>query len=375
VDDVITWTLPAPRFGITYKLDEAGKTVVKANAGRFWWNPDVQVASSVNPNISTGFERYAWADPNSDRTYQISEQGRLLSRTGGAGLALDPNLENTYTDELATWLDHELRPNFGVRTGLVWRGQRQIRQTVNTAQPFSGFTVPVQVRDPGPDGRTGTADDGALFDMFNLDPAFLGQVSNLVTNVDGDNDYYTWEITGNRRMTDGWSLMGSYSITWNREHASSPGAAANPVRTANAPLNPNDLINAAEDGRYHFALWNAKVHAVVPGPWRMQFSPLVRAQSGQPLGRTFVANLNYGTQRILAEPLGTQQQDLVAIVDLRVERLFDFGGGRLRAQVDLYNLLNANPVDFMSWASGASYLRPSSVIPPRIARFGVKFDW
>jgi hypothetical protein len=107
----------------------------------------------------------------------------------------------------------------------------------------------------------------------------------------------------------------------------------------------------------------------------MQFSPLVRAQSGQPLGRTFVANLNYGTQRILAEPLGTQQQDLVAIVDLRVERLFDFGGGRLRAQVDLYNLLNANPVDFMTWASGASYLRPSSVIPPRIARFGVKFDW
>jgi hypothetical protein len=92
------------------------------------------------------------------------------------------------------------------------------------------------------------------------------------------------------------------------------------------------------------------------------------------LGRTFVANLNYGTQRILAEPLGTQQQDLVAIVDLRVERLFDFGGER-RAQVDLYNLLNANPVDFLTWASGASYLRPSSVIPPRIARFGVKFDW
>ena len=86
-------------------------------------------------------------------------------------------------------------------------------------------------------------------------------------------------------MTSGWSLMASYSITWNRENLSSPGAAANPLRSSSTPLSPNDLINAGDDGRYHYALWNAKGHAV------------------------------------------------------------------------------------------SSYLRPSSVIPPRIVRFGVKVDW
>ena len=110
VDNVITWNLPAPRFGATYKIDGDGKTVVKANAGRYWWNPDVNVASSVNANIATAYERYAWTDPNRDRSYQAAEQGRLLSRVGGAGLALDPNLKDTYTDELAGWLDHELLP-------------------------------------------------------------------------------------------------------------------------------------------------------------------------------------------------------------------------------------------------------------------------
>ena len=85
VDNVITWNLPAPRFGVTFKLDEAGTTVLKANAGRYWWNPDVNVASSVNPNIATGYERYAWTDPNADRAFQPTEQGRLLSRVGGAG--------------------------------------------------------------------------------------------------------------------------------------------------------------------------------------------------------------------------------------------------------------------------------------------------
>ena len=375
VDNVISWNLPAPRLGVTYKIDEAGKTVVKANAGRYWWNPDVNVAGSVNPNIATGYDRFAWTDPNTDRTFQSPELGRLLSRVGGAGLTLDPDLKDTYTDELATWLDHELLPNFALRTGLVWRGQRQLRQTLNLAQPFSAFNLPVQVRDPGPDGRAGTTDDGALLTMYNLDQAYLGQVRSLVTNASAKNDYYTWEITGNRRMTRGWSLMGSYALTWNMENATSPGAAANPVRSADAPVNPNDLINTAEDGRYHFTLWNAKVHAVIPGPWGTQFSPMMRAQSGQPFGRTFVATMNYGTQRVLAEPLGTQHQDLVAIADLRVERLFPFGSRKLSAQLDFYNLFNSNPEDFISWAAGASYLRPSSVIPPRIVRFGLKFDW
>lgn len=170
--------------------------------------------------------------------------------------------------------------------------------------------------------------------------------------------------------------MATYAITWNQEHAASPGAAANAVRSADTAVNPNDLGNAGSDGRYHFSLWNAKVHAVIPAPWGLRFSPLVRAQEGQPFGRTFVATMNYGTQRILVEPLGARQQRTVTIADARVERSFPLGGSaRLSAQLDIFNLFNTNPEDFITWASGATYLRPSSVIPPRIVRFGAKFDW
>lgn len=377
IDNVKTWNLPAPRFGVTYKLDSEGKSVLKANAGRYWWNPDVNVASSVNANIATAYERYVWTDLNNDRTWQPGEQGRLIARVGGTALRLDPDLQNAYTNELAAWLDHELMPSFQLRTGIVWRGQRQLRQTINIARPYSAFNVPVPVRDPGPDGRIGSSDDGPLLTLYNLDPPLIGQVQNLVTNVDTKNDYYTWEITGNRRMTGNWSLMATYAITWNRENLASPGAAANPVRSADAPLSPNDVVNASDDGRYQYALWNAKLHAVVPLPWRLRVSPLLRAQAGQPFGRTFVANLNYGSQRVLAEPIGTQQQDHVTIFDARVERLFSLPGrsNRLAVQLDFYNLFNANPVDFLTWSSGSSYLRPTSVVPPRIVRIGAKFDW
>lgn len=217
--------------------------------------------------------------------------------------------------------------------------------------------------------------------MTNLTGKITFQLSQREKLIGGPgapskNDYYTWEITGNRRMVNAWSVMATYAITWNRENLASPGAAANPVRSADAPLNPNDIVDASADGRYQYALWTLKLHAVTPLPWRMRFAPLLRAQSGQPFGRTFVTTMNYGNQRVLAEPIGTQQQDHVTIFDARLERVFTLGrSSRVAAQLDFYNLLNANPVDFTTWGSGSSYLRPTSVVPPRIVRFGLEFDW
>ena len=67
-----------------------------------------------------------------------------MSTSGGAATeSLDPNLDDTYTRELAAWFERELFTNFGVRTGFVWRGQRQRFQSVNTFQAFENFTVPI----------------------------------------------------------------------------------------------------------------------------------------------------------------------------------------------------------------------------------------
>jgi hypothetical protein len=47
----------------------------------------------------------------------------------------------------------------------------------------------------------------------------------------------------------------------------------------------------------------SSVRSRYEGPWSLRFSPTYRYQSGQPFGRTFAATLNYGSQRILAEPI------------------------------------------------------------------------
>jgi hypothetical protein len=50
-------------------------------------------------------------------------------------------------------------------------------------------------------------------------------------------------------------------------------------------------------------------------------------------------------------------------------------GARLGVLVDFFNLFNANPVESLQWSSGSSFLRPTAIVPPRIIRFGAKFDW
>jgi len=51
------------------------------------------------------------------------------------------------------------------------------------------------------------------------------------------------------------------------------------------------------------------------------------------------------------------------------------GRHRLAGFVDVFNLLNANPEQNTSWSSGSSFLRPLSIVPPRLARIGVKLEW
>lgn len=141
------------------------------------------------------------------------------------------------------------------------------------------------------------------------------------------------------------------------------------------PLNPNDLINAGEDGRHDFRTWSAKVQGTIEGPWGLRVSPLLRHQSGQPFGRTIVATLNYGSVRILTEPVGTRRMAHLTVFDVRIEKGFSLGSARRVAGfVDVFNTFNANPEQSASWNTG-NFLRPIVIVAPRIARVGVKVDW
>jgi hypothetical protein len=293
--------------------------------------------------------------------------------------SVDPNLKDPYTLEAATWIEHELFSNFGLRTGFVWRGERQLRQRVNVNQPYSAFSVPVVIPDPGPDGVRGSADDGANIAGYNLDAEHSGLTpSYLMTNVPGaETSYKTWEVTGTKRMSSRWSAMASYAKTWSRSFGSINSNASQffgqTVRQDWLPITPNDLINANADGTMNTTDWQVKMSGTYEAPMGFRVAPFLRVQSGQNYGRTLLASTNYGSVRILAEPMDSRRQDDIVVFDTRVEKALKTPGGATAALfLDLYNILNANPNQSVTWSSGSSFLRPTAIVPPRVMRLGLK---
>ena len=377
VDEVIAWNLLVPRTGVSYDLTGDGRTVVKAGYGRYTLAPGSVVGFNANPNSNQWWRRYLWADADGSGLWEAGEEGRLLGSRGGVALeSLDAGLELPMVTEAAAWFERELPWGIGLRTGVVWRSTSQLFMRSSANRPFTAFTVPVSIADPGTDGRVGTVDDGPAIQGWDL-PRSIAELPpvNVVRNVAGaEGRHWTWEISAQRRYSGRWSLLASFAHVWNGDQANIYFGQA--VRQNPYPVTPNDLMNAGPDGRYDFTTWTAKVSGTFDGPWDLRVAPLLRHQSGQPFGRTFAARLESGTVRVLAEPMGTRRMDHVTLIDLRVEKGFRVPGERRAAAfIDVYNLLNANPAQNINWSSGSTFLRPLAIVPPRIVRLGARLDW
>jgi hypothetical protein len=57
-----------------YDLTGDRKTVVKANWGRFAFDPGIILADAANPNTSTQYAVWTWNDLNGDRVFHDHER-------------------------------------------------------------------------------------------------------------------------------------------------------------------------------------------------------------------------------------------------------------------------------------------------------------
>lgn len=367
VNGIVRFDNWGPRVSASFDVTGDAKTVAKASYGKFWLYPGADLASGLNPNATMWFERYGWTDRNGNGLFDTGEQGALqLVQGGRASTVFDDNLKNTYVNQGTIYLERELANSFGVRTGFVWNGRRQVRGQINVNRPLSTYTVPTTFRDPGVDGRLGTADDGATLTGYNLTPEALAlPIVNITTNLpEADSDYYNLEFTATRRETSFWSLQASYAYTWSHETALSAGAG----------YTPNSYINTDND-RLVFTTWQAKLLGTLKLKGDFRITPTVRFQAGTPYGRTFTQTLNWGNATVRAEPINAQRTANINVIDVRTEKAFRIGPGRFTGFFDVYNITNTNAEQAITTTSGSAWLRPVAITPPRIARVGLKFVW
>jgi hypothetical protein len=368
IDPVLTFNSWGPRAGLNADLTGDGRTLLKFHYGRFRLYPGPNFTAAFNPNPSPWSRTYLWTrDLNGNGRWDPGEEGPLAAVAGGsASTRLDPEIENTYVDQTTLFVEREVAPNLGVRSGLVWNARRQPSGTINISRPLAAYAVPVAITDPGPDGRIGTSDDGGALTAYGLAPEFTGLAPvNLTTNLpDSTSEYYTWEVTATKRQSARWSLLASFTHTWIREAALGAGN----------DFTPNALVNTT-GGRDRSTTWQGKLHATVRLPLAVLLVPVVRHQSGTPFARTFVRTLNYGNATIKAEPIASNRTPNITLFDLRTEKTFRIARARIMGFADVYNLFNTNAAQALTTSSGPAFLRPTVITGPRIARLGARLEW
>lgn len=378
--DVLTWRSAAPRFGAAYDVTGAGKTVLKGSWGWYNWTMgDQSFAANFDRNAST-ITTYRWSGPCQATAYTTCDyvpgsvdltptSSAFVTQTAPGNSILNPNLKQPRTYEVTAGVERELKSGFSVRGLYVYRRQNDLFMLVNPARPYSAYSVPVNVRDPGPDGVLGTVDDGQALTLYDVDRAYNGVafIKNQFQNTPASNasNFHTIDIEFNKRLGKRWGMLAAFTVLKNHRWLLGADNAA-------VAQSSNDLINPIDN------TWerDAKLEFTYNLPRGFVVSAFDQIQEGFGTQRTFLFTglpvLSSLTVRV--EPFGQVRLPNLHLLNMSVQKQFEvLKARRLTVRADVYNALNGNSESGLNQTSGPNYGTVTAYLPPRVARIGVEF--
>jgi hypothetical protein len=378
--DILTWNRVVPRLGAAWDLRGNGKSVLKSTYGWYSNSMGNLYAQLYNPNgeVTTN---YRWHDLNGNGDYDPGEVDLrssgvdFLSAFGGTNQILNPGLQQPVTYEYTAKLEQELVPNTALSVTYVYKrvhnlynksGQFTSVAGVNVLRPYGVYTVPIARSDPGPDGIVGTADDGGPLTIWDYPATYAGGAFNgqeIVNNpADRDDYFHSIEATFTKRYSSKWNALASFWVTKNHQ------------RIQATPQSANDDAFPIDE-TWH---WEGRVSGSYTLPYGIQFSGLLRSQSGVFGQRTarFTGIPQQSTVTLRMDPYGTEQGPTIAVLNLKGSKRIALGGSRrLDASFEIFNAANSSAATALTYLSGPSFGFVTGVVPPRVARFGLSFSF
>jgi Carboxypeptidase regulatory-like domain len=374
--DVLTWVRTVPRAGVAWNLDT--KTVVKSTFGIYNSAIGDQYADGYNKNAQVT-ATFKWTDPTHANDYvpgtvDLNLNGPdFINIAGAANNIPNQHLRQPITKEATASVERELMENLGFRALYVFQHQKDSFDLTgwNVLRPLSAYDTPITRQDPGPDGVLGTADDGAPVTFHDYNATYRGAafVGNERLNNPNNNWFHSMEFTLTKRASERWSAIASYWVIKNHRWIT------------NTFDNPNIFFPLDETWSYA---------TTVSGSYRLpgdvQVSGLLQSKTGvrgqrtytfrsaDPSGGPAIKQLN--TVTLALEPFGAQKGPALNVLDLRASKRLSLGSGRLvEVEFDVFNILNSSAPTAITFTSGPTFGYFSSVLPPRVARFGAKFSF
>jgi hypothetical protein len=401
----------SPRLGASYDLFGNGKTALKVTLNKYLAGLAANAGGVANPiNTLVLQTNRAWSDANGNFAPDCDllnpaangECAAMANANFGRqvrGVSIDPDTlrgwgSRDYNWELSAGVQREIVPRVSVDLGYFRRSYGNFQVTDNrTVGPadFDRFslTAPSDPRLPNGGGYT-------VSGLYDLNPAKFGQpADNYVTFA---KHYGTqverWngvDVSVNARMDTGLLVQGGVStgrtVTDNCEIVTQLPEILFSAPTLTLPNNnvwlPAQFCQQESPFLTQVKGYGAytipKIEVQLSGAFQSLPGPMILANFNAPntvVSPSLRRNLSGNAANIsvgLVEP-GTMYGERLYQLDLRFAKILRFGRTRTSANLDVYNVFNANPVLGVN-NSFAAWQRPTSILSARIAKISAQIDF
>lgn len=360
---------------MNYDVRGNGKTVLKFSASRYYGITN-NTSNSLQPTNSTNL-RYAWYDANGDTIVQRNELdlSAFLSTPSSnynpanpssvtSPATIDPNLENSRTNEITAGIDHELMQNFAVGVTYIHRKYDQQAGTFRvgvTSESYSPVTFTAACGNASCDQPSYT---GVYYVRGSSLPAqTLRRNTGVYDTFDGV------QFSARKRFSQRWLMSANVAINDGTHHESVP------TRDYTDPTNHDK-----QDGkRTSVVPWSSKISALYSLPWDISVSGLLDIRSGFTYNTTILSPTRpngLGTVSVQLQDNNDLTRPNFSQLDMRIDKIVKFGSRRITFAATVFNVFNKNTVlSTTTRQNTATANNVTTILAPRVAQFGVKVNF
>ncbi len=362
-DKVLTWNSLSPRLGMIIDVLGNGRALIKASYARYH---ELLKAQSVAPLAPYNFSRqheFFWFDVNEDQEvnagdafYPFPEDYRVYHPEYWTSTVAD-GVTAPYIDEYMLGIESELLKDFSVRLNYITKQKKKSLEDVlynpdldiewyTKSKDTEGWWIPYDTIVPAGSDSYENSELTLYYPSSSAPPSFyrLNNVREL------NRDYKGLELVFRKRMSHNWQLMGSVVFSKTTGNLGVGPLYSTPF--SNAANNPNYFVNLAPDSPLDYDVpLTINLMGTYCFPYDFYLSFYYSYLRGYIWARdvTVAASSEWADAneafvlptQVYTEPFGTRRYDSYSNLNLRLEKDFRTGIGRIKAALDVFNTLGA----------------------------------